>query len=85
MGLTISYRTTPLTSNILFWSIYRYNYSLKISMRTSGVEYAIRDIMVRAREYEKKGNELIYLNIGDPVTFGFKTPDHIKRAVIAAV
>ena len=54
-------------------------------MRTSGVEYAIRDIMVRAREYEKKGNELIYLNIGDPVKFGFKTPHHIKRALIEAV
>lgn len=54
-------------------------------MRTSGVEYAIRDIMLRAREYEKKGNELIYLNIGDPVKFGFKTPDHIKRALIEAV
>jgi aspartate/methionine/tyrosine aminotransferase len=74
-----------MTNNILFWSIYRYNGSLKISMRTSGVEYAIRDIMLRAREYEKKGNELIYLNIGDPVKFGFKTPDHIKNALIEAV
>jgi alanine-synthesizing transaminase len=54
-------------------------------MRTSGVEYAIRDIMLRAREYEKKGSELIYLNIGDPVKFGFKTPEHIKKALIEAV
>ena len=41
--------------------------------------------MLRAREYEKKGRELIYLNIGDPVKFGFKTPDHIKKALIEAV
>jgi alanine-synthesizing transaminase len=54
-------------------------------MRTSGVEYAIRDIMLRAREYEKRGKELIYLNIGDPVKFGFRTPDHIKNALIEAV
>ena len=54
-------------------------------MRTSGVEYAIRDIMLRAKEYEKQGKELIYLNIGDPVKFGFRTPDHIKSALIEAV
>jgi alanine-synthesizing transaminase len=54
-------------------------------MRTNGVEYAIRDIMLRAREYEKRGKELIYLNIGDPVKFGFRTPDHIKTALIEAV
>ena len=41
--------------------------------------------MLRAREYEKRGKELIYLNIGDPVKFGFRTPDHIKNALIEAV
>lgn len=58
---------------------------MKISSRTNGVEYAIRDIMLRAREYERHGRELIFLNIGDPVKFGFKTPDHIKNALIDAV
>ena len=41
--------------------------------------------MLRAKEYEKQGKELIYLNIGDPVKFGFRTPDHIKSALIEAV
>jgi alanine-synthesizing transaminase len=58
---------------------------LKVSNRTSEVEYAIRDIIVHAREYEKSGRQIIYLNIGDPVKYDFKTPDHIKRALIDSV
>ena len=58
---------------------------MKISNRTSEVEYAIRDIIVHAREYEKTGREIIYLNIGDPVKYDFKTPDHIKQALIDSV
>jgi alanine-synthesizing transaminase len=59
---------------------------LKVSERTAGVEYAIRDIIMHAREYEKKhGKNVIYLNIGDPVQYDFPTPDHIKNALIKAV
>jgi alanine-synthesizing transaminase len=58
---------------------------LKVSERTSGVEYAIRDIILHAKSYEESGKEMIYLNIGDPVRFDFKTPDHIKKALIDAV
>jgi aspartate/methionine/tyrosine aminotransferase len=58
---------------------------LKVSDRTSGVEYAIRDIILHAKRYEESGKEMIYLNIGDPVRFDFKTPDHIKKALIDAV
>ncbi|HEY7079083.1 MAG TPA: aminotransferase class I/II-fold pyridoxal phosphate-dependent enzyme [Nitrososphaeraceae archaeon] len=58
---------------------------MKVSERTSGVEYAIRDIILHAKNYERSGKEIIYLNIGDPVRFDFKTPDHIKRALIDAV
>jgi alanine-synthesizing transaminase len=58
---------------------------LKVSNRTSEVEYAIRDIIVHAREYEKSGRHIIYLNIGDPVKYDFKTPDHIKQALIDSV
>jgi alanine-synthesizing transaminase len=59
--------------------------SLKVSDRTHGVEYAIRDITTYARKYKTSGKEIIYLNIGDPVRFDFKTPDHIKRALTDAV
>ena len=58
---------------------------LKVSDRTSGVEYVIRDIISYARKYESTGKQIIYLNIGDPVKYDFKTPDHIKAALINAV
>jgi alanine-synthesizing transaminase len=58
---------------------------LKVSDRISNVEYAIRDITVHAREYEKTGKKITYLNIGDPVKYDFPTPDHIKKALIDAV
>jgi len=58
---------------------------LKVSNRISNVEYAIRDITLHARQYEKSGTKIIYLNIGDPVKYDFPTPVHIKRALIDAV
>jgi alanine-synthesizing transaminase len=58
---------------------------LKVSERTSGVEYAIRDIILHARQYQNAGKQIIYLNIGDPVKYGFRTPEHIKHALIEAV
>ena len=58
---------------------------MKVSNRISNVEYAIRDITLHARRYEKSGTKIIYLNIGDPVKYDFPTPDHIKRALIDAV
>ena len=58
---------------------------MKVSDRTAGVEYPIRDIISHARKYEATGKQIIYLNIGDPVKYGFNTPDHIKQALIDAV
>lgn len=58
---------------------------MKVSDRTSGVEYVIRDIISYARKYESTGKQIIYLNIGDPVKYGFHTPRHIKAALIDAV
>jgi alanine-synthesizing transaminase len=58
---------------------------LKVSERTCGVEYAIRDIISYARAYESTGKQITYLNIGDPVKYDFVTPEHIKQALIDAV
>jgi len=58
---------------------------LKVSRRVKDVEYAIRDIIVYAKELERKGKDIIYLNIGDPVLYDFKTPKHIKEALTNAV
>lgn len=49
------------------------------------MQYAIRDMVVYARELEKKGIEVIRLNIGDPDAYDFDTPEHIKRALFDAV
>jgi len=58
---------------------------LKISKKVAGVEYAIRDIVLAARKVEEKGMKVDYLNIGDPVQFGFQPPDNVKEAMINAI
>lgn len=55
------------------------------STRAREVEYAIRDVMVKAEELRRSGKKILYLNIGDPVKYGFDTPVHIKRALEKAI
>ena len=50
-----------------------------------GVEYAIRDIVLAARKVEQTGMKVDYLNIGDPVQFGFQPPDNVKQALINSI
>ena len=59
--------------------------TLKVSKKVAGVEYAIRDIVLSARKIQQKGIEVDYLNIGDPVQFGFQPPDNVKQALIDAI
>jgi alanine-synthesizing transaminase len=47
--------------------------------------YAIRNIVAEARAVEARGQTVRYLNIGDPVAFGFKTPSHIVEAAVTAM
>jgi len=58
---------------------------LNLTERVQNLEYAIRDVIGHARQLEKKGKDVIYLNIGDPLLFDFETPEHIKEALIQAV
>ena len=58
---------------------------MKVSKKVSGVEYAIRDIVVAAKKQEQQGKKVQYLNIGDPVLYGFQPPDNVKEALIKAV
>jgi aspartate/methionine/tyrosine aminotransferase len=58
---------------------------LKVSKKVSGVEYAIRDIVLVARQVEKLGKNITYLNIGDPVQYGFQPPQNVKDAMIKAI
>jgi alanine-synthesizing transaminase len=53
--------------------------------RTRSFSYAIRNIVVEARKVEAAGRQVRYLNIGDPIPFGFKTPPHLVEAVAKAM
>ena len=59
--------------------------ALNLTERVQNLEYAIRDVVGHAKQLEKKGKDVIYLNIGDPLQFDFKTPENIKEALIRAV
>ncbi|MDH5483103.1 MAG: aminotransferase class I/II-fold pyridoxal phosphate-dependent enzyme [Candidatus Bathyarchaeota archaeon] len=59
--------------------------NIKITQRVSSIEYAIRDVIVHARQLAKTGKKICFLNIGDPVAFDFDTPPHIKVALAKAV
>ncbi|MBS7628986.1 alanine aminotransferase, partial [Candidatus Bathyarchaeota archaeon] len=56
-----------------------------VAARVGEVEYAIREVAVLAAKLSKSGVKIIPLNIGDPVKFDFKTPAHIKEALVKAV
>jgi tyrosine/nicotianamine family aminotransferase len=59
--------------------------NVKVTARVKTIEYAIRDIIVHAREIAKTGKKIFYLNIGDPVAFDFRTPPHVRQALCKAV
>ena len=58
---------------------------MKVSRRVAGVEYAIRDIVLAARDVQRRGVAIDYLNIGDPVQYGFQPPENVRQALIDAV
>ena len=53
--------------------------------RLSRFSYAIRNIIVEAQRVEATGRHVRYLNIGDPVAFGFTTPPHLIATVERAM
>ncbi len=59
--------------------------SIPVSDRVSGFSYAIRNIVGEAKKVEAAGRRVRYLNIGDPVAFGFQTPPHIQEALKRAI
>lgn len=58
---------------------------IEVASRLEGFDYAIRNIVAEAQAVERSGRRVHYLNIGDPVLFGFKTPPHLVEAVIQAM
>ena len=54
---------------------------LSICPRMEAIQYAVRDIVLVAKEAQAQGKELLYLNIGDPNQFDFDTPQHVIDAI----
>ena len=59
--------------------------SIATAARVHKFTYAIRNIVAEAQKVEAAGTRVRYLNIGDPVAFGFKTPAHLVDAVTQAL
>jgi alanine-synthesizing transaminase len=59
--------------------------AVPVAARVRGFSYAIRNIVAEARKVEASGLRVRYLNIGDPVQFGFSTPPHLVEAVERAL
>jgi aspartate/methionine/tyrosine aminotransferase len=66
-------------------SLSRATDSIPVAARVNRFSYAIRNIVAAAKAVEARGTRVRYLNIGDPVAFGFKTPDHLVEAATRAM
>lgn len=53
--------------------------------RTTLVKYSVMDTIARAHEAEKRGKDVLFLHIGDPLLFDFETPPHIIEAAYRAM
>ena len=59
------------------------SYLVKKSSTLAEVKYEIRGQLARrAAELEKRGYEIVSLNIGNPGLFGFRTPETMRLAMI---
>jgi alanine-synthesizing transaminase len=59
--------------------------SIRPSARVRSFTYAIRNIVTEAKKVEAAGRAVRYLNIGDPIPFGFRTPPFLVDAVHKAM
>ena len=59
--------------------------AIPVAARVNRFTYAIRQVVAEARAVEAQGMRVRYLNIGDPVAFGFSTPPHLIEAAARAM
>jgi alanine-synthesizing transaminase len=59
--------------------------AVPVASRVHNFTYAIRNIVAEARAVEAAGTKVQYLNIGDPIPFGFKTPPALVNVVVRAI
>ena len=56
---------------------------IRTSGNLRGVRYEIRgQLAQRAHEMERRGHEIISMNIGNPGLFGFRTPETMRMAMV---
>jgi aspartate/methionine/tyrosine aminotransferase len=58
---------------------------IAVADRVHGFSYAIRNIVAEAKKVEASGRRVRYLNIGDPVPFGFAPPPAAVEALQRAL
>ena len=58
---------------------------IPVASRVHRFSYAIRNIVAEAQAVEARGTRVRYLNVGDPVAFGFQTPQHLIDATERAM
>ena len=49
--------------------------------RIANVRHALRDVVPIAEQVEKSGKKVLYLNIGDPMVYDYRTPEHLWDAI----
>ena len=59
--------------------------AIPVASKLGQFDYAIRNIVTEAQKVAASGREVQYLNIGDPILFGFETPPHLVEAVERAM
>ncbi|QRN96164.1 aminotransferase class I/II-fold pyridoxal phosphate-dependent enzyme [Archangium violaceum] len=58
---------------------------VRAARHIENVRYAIRNVVAEASRLEAQGRRILYLNIGDPLKFDFRTPPHLIEAVHRAM
>ena len=58
---------------------------IKPASRTRDIEYAVRDVTLLAAKVAATGQQMLYLNIGDPNKFDFVTPRSMVEAAYQAM
>jgi alanine-synthesizing transaminase len=58
---------------------------IRTALRMDDVTYAVRDVVILARQAEALGKKIIGLNIGDPCQFDFRTPEPVVEAIVKAL
>jgi len=61
------------------------SHPVPVASRVGRFSYAIRNIVAEAKVVEARGMRVRYLNIGDPIAAGFKTPPHLIEAAVKAM